>query len=118
MIFLTTFKMIDNGQNFTGSHGPPWEPIPACLSLEHCKLLYEQKPTCNNLLGFALLDLSVSKRLILIEGWGERSETQHVRAGSTQPTKNKLFSEEIEKNIFSISRKIIAPTGIIFEINN
>ena len=50
--------------------------------------MIEQKPTGYNLLGFALWNLNLVKRLILVEGWVERSETQHIRAGSTQPTRN------------------------------
>jgi hypothetical protein len=53
-------------------------------------IVYERKPTDNNMLGFAFWDQSLAKRLILV-GWVERSETQHIRAGSTQPTRKQGF---------------------------
>ena len=48
-------------------------------------------------LGFALWSPSLPKRLIPV-GWVERSETQHVRADSTQPTKNQDFHSDNKCN--------------------
>ena len=50
----------------------------------------ERKPTGNILLVFALRNIGSAEHMNLA-GWLERSETQHVRAGSIQPTRNRTF---------------------------